>query len=151
MCLKANLGHVPPPFPSPQPSTSQRSLLLSPPGKEKSSAVTSNIIVDAEQVDTPDQAEQAQTMSTVVSEQDQQETQGAEEVIKNSEMQETVELAEKVSESFECPLCDFTSKWQNGLNVHMARKHSKLDQLDGASEIEEAIIHSPRVKQRFWD
>ena len=94
VCLKANLGHVPPPFPSPQPSTSQRSLLLSPPGKEKSSAVTSNIIVDAEQVDTPDQAEQARNMLTVVSEQDQQETPKAEEAIDNSEMQEPVDLAE---------------------------------------------------------
>ena len=76
------------------PSTSQRSLLLSPPGKEKSSAVTSNIIVDAEQVDTPDQAEQARNMLTVVSEQDQQETPKAEEAIDNSEMQEPVDLAE---------------------------------------------------------
>ena len=55
---------------------------------------TSNIIVDAEQVDTPDQAEQARNMLTVVSEQDQQETPKAEEAIDNSEMQEPVDLAE---------------------------------------------------------
>ena len=101
-------------------------------------AAPSKNITDAEQVDKSDQAEEAHLISTVVSVQDQVETQEAEEAIKDSEMQKSVELAEKVSDNFECPLCDFTSKWQNGLNVHLARKHSKIDQLDGSSEIEDS-------------
>ena len=32
---------------------------------------------------------------------------------------------------FLCELCDFKSNWSNGLNIHMSRKHSKLEQLDG--------------------
>ena len=99
-------------------------------------AAPNNNITDAEQVDKSDQAEEAHLISTVVSVQDQVETQEAEEAIKDSEMRKSVELAEKVSDNFECPVCDFTSKWHNGLNVHQAKKHSKLDQLDGSSEID---------------
>ena len=43
--------------------------------------------------------------------------------------------AAQVSE-FECFLCDFKSKWKNGLAVHMAKIHSQLEQLDGHVEIE---------------
>ena len=41
-----------------------------------------------------------------------------------------VENSEK---DFPCDLCDFRSNWENGLRIHMSRKHSKLDQLDGNS------------------
>ena len=42
-----------------------------------------------------------------------------------------VENSEK---DFPCDLCDFKSNWENGLRIHMSRKHSKLDQLDGNSD-----------------
>ena len=35
------------------------------------------------------------------------------------------------TEMFDCDLCDFSSSWENGLKVHMSRKHSKIEQLDG--------------------
>ena len=41
--------------------------------------------------------------------------------------------AQQVSE-FTCLLYDFTIKWQNGLAVHMAKKHSKIEQGDGHFE-----------------
>ena len=44
------------------------------------------------------------------------------------------EVAEKASKQFECLICDFTSNWENGLKVHMARIHSKIDQIDGHSD-----------------
>ena len=28
-------------------------------------------------------------------------------------------------------MCDFKSQWASGVKIHMARKHSKIDQLDG--------------------
>ena len=42
--------------------------------------------------------------------------------------------AEKASppENYECPICDFTSTWNNGLKVHMSRVHTKLEQIDGS-------------------
>ena len=85
----------------------------------------------------------------IVSVEDKEETQEAEEAIKDSEMQETDEVVEKVSENFKCPVCDFTSKWQNGLNVHLARKHSKLEQLDGSSEIEESDVKYEDT-EHYW-
>ena len=33
--------------------------------------------------------------------------------------------------NFECPICDFCSKFYNGLKVHLARIHSKVRQVDG--------------------
>ena len=35
-------------------------------------------------------------------------------------------------EYFFCPICDFKSKWSNGLKVHMNRRHTKLEQIDGS-------------------
>ena len=37
-------------------------------------------------------------------------------------------------EEHSCSICDFTSKWKNGLAVHMSRKHSRIEQLDGISD-----------------
>ena len=31
--------------------------------------------------------------------------------------------------SFDCQVYDFQSKWENGLKLHVARKHSKIVQL----------------------
>ena len=41
---------------------------------------------------------------------------------------------DKAEEKFYCVICDFTSNWENGLKVHMARKHSKIDQIDGIAD-----------------
>ena len=35
------------------------------------------------------------------------------------------------AETFECELCDFSSIWKNGLEIHMSKKHDKIEQLDG--------------------
>ena len=48
---------------------------------------------------------------------------------------EKKEEAEEAIQRFECEICDFQSNWQNGLNVHMLRKHSKIDQLDGHTDV----------------
>ena len=57
----------------------------------------------------------------------------------------TTEVAEEVTDNvveveteFLCDLCDFKSKWQNGINIHMARKHSKIEQLDGNNSVSDA-------------
>ena len=49
--------------------------------------------------------------------------------------EEAENIAEKVSiEHFECCICDFVSNWEQGLRVHMARKHSKIEQVDGVTD-----------------
>ena len=107
VCLRANLGHVPPqPYRPPHhvyrgPSYHCRQERRKAAKSAAASAALSNNIIGAE-VDTSDQAEEAQIKSTVVSVQDKIETQEAEEAIEDSKMQETVESVEKVSENFEC-------------------------------------------------
>ena len=54
-----------------------------------------------------------------------------------AEKVEEMNLAEQVKEIFPCDICDFCSNWENGLAIHMPRKHAKIDQLDGSSSIKE--------------
>ena len=37
---------------------------------------------------------------------------------------------------FSCEICDFSSKWENGLAIHMTKKHGNIEQLDGITDIE---------------
>ena len=39
--------------------------------------------------------------------------------------------SEKVAKDFRCEICDFTSNRGSGLQVHMSRKHARIEQLDG--------------------
>ena len=43
----------------------------------------------------------------------------------------TEKSAEKAEKNFSCLICDFTSNWENGLHIHMARKHNNIQQVDG--------------------
>ena len=52
-------------------------------------------------------------------------------------VEDTLKSAEKAKEEFSCDICDFTSNWANGLNIHMTRKHDKVEQLDGCVDVEE--------------
>ena len=42
---------------------------------------------------------------------------------------EAVESLEAVQHK--CKICDFKTNWKNSLSVHMTRKHSKIEQIDG--------------------
>ena len=47
---------------------------------------------------------------------------------------------EQAGDGFKCELCDFTSTWKGGFNIHMGRKHKLIPQLDGgdfSSELNE--------------
>ena len=52
-----------------------------------------------------------------------------------NEVDETQKVAEKAKVSFKCEICDFESTWENGLKIHMNRKHSKIEQVDGCQDI----------------
>ena len=41
------------------------------------------------------------------------------------------ESAEQAKITFPCLICDFVSKWENGLQVHLTRKHASMEQIDG--------------------
>ena len=53
---------------------------------------------------------------------------------------DTEKSADKAEQDFACLICDFTSIWKNGLQIHMARKHSKIQQIDGNDTFENEEI-----------
>ena len=53
---------------------------------------------------------------------------------------DTEKSADKAEQDFACVICDFTSNWKNGLQIHMARKHSKIQQIDGNDTFENEEI-----------
>ena len=60
-------------------------------------------------------------------------------------------VAEKTKDSFECPICEFSSNSENGLGIHMGRKHRNVEQIDGCTdtdslEIEERYDRS----ENYW-
>ena len=52
-------------------------------------------------------------------------------VAEKSEEISDANSAEQAKCEFSCDICDFTSNWANGLNIHMTRKHPHIEQLDG--------------------
>ena len=38
---------------------------------------------------------------------------------------------------FSCEICDFSSMWENGLAIHMTKKHGNIEQLDGNADTED--------------
>ena len=53
-------------------------------------------------------------------------------VTRDTSVKDTIDnLAEQAEKDFPCPICDFTSNWENGLQIHMTRKHLNIEQIDG--------------------
>ena len=62
---------------------------------------------------------------------------------------ESCELTEKVDNSFACDVCDFCSNWENGLRVHMSKKHRNIEQIDGCDdELDENDAY--QGSQHYW-
>ena len=38
---------------------------------------------------------------------------------------------EQARKDFHCLICDFVSSWETGLQIHMIKKHSIVEQVDG--------------------
>ena len=91
----------------------------------------------AGQIETSGNVNEAEEASTVVKE--IAETCSEEkQAVKAAESESVVNLENKIDESaekseidFSCLICDFRSNWENGLQIHMARKHCNIEQFDG--------------------
>ena len=77
-------------------------------------------------------------------------TKTAEEVNLSSEI--VGDTAEKVVEDFPCDLCDFRSNWENGLRVHMNRKHHRIEQLDGNVSVASDVDNDEKYSgiENYW-
>ena len=51
----------------------------------------------------------------------------------SSETKDNENEAVKAKENFECLECGFKSNWENGLKIHLTRKHTKIEQVDGST------------------
>ena len=60
--------------------------------------------------------------------------------------------ADKAPEYHECDLCDFKSKWKNGLKIHVSKKHSAIKQFDGnADETESNSDETYEGTKHYWE
>ena len=55
-------------------------------------------------------------------------------------------------QDFKCELCDFVSNHERGLNIHMSRKHTMIEQLDGvADEVQQEAEIESEEESDNWD
>ena len=76
------------------------------------------------------------------------------EVFNEQEEDEEIELTEKpASQEFECPICEFKSTWENGLKIHMGRKHSRIEQIDGCVDIadDDEFDNKYENTKHYWE
>ena len=61
--------------------------------------------------------------------------------------------AQEAEKRFECILCDFHSNWENGVKIHMSRKHGNIEQLEGNIEIEDenSIDEEYERTEHYWE
>ena len=131
LTLRANLGYLPPPH---HHGYNRGPQVNRPPAyfRRQECRKAARVAAEEESV----QAEQAQDCIQADDIKDvSSETDVCIVAEKATDESEKKEEAEEAIQRFECEICDFQSNWQNGLNVHMSRKHSKIDQLDGHADV----------------
>ena len=93
------------------------------------------VTVQAENARSKVQAKKAgliETEKAVVRNSEQKEAEHEEETSEKDVISEKESiLIDKSENDFNCEICDFTSNWKNRLEIHMIRKHSSVEQLDG--------------------
>ena len=85
----------------------------------------------------------------------------AEEVREQNDKKEDVQVVvnetekeEKTTEEvgYSCELCNFTSNWKNGLSIHLSRKHSKIEEIDGNISIDSDKEDEKYIDtERYWE
>ena len=63
-------------------------------------------------------------------------------------------LADQAKVTFQCLMCDFVSNWQNGLEIHLTRKHAKVEQIDGnATFVDEDLEEDQKYSwtRNYWE
>ena len=68
----------------------------------------------------------------------------------NLPVEDPTEEAEQADEEFPCQICDFVSNWQNGLKVHMTRKHENIAQVDGNTDSDDFGDKEYLETDRYW-
>jgi hypothetical protein len=64
--------------------------------------------------------------------------------------EDKTKTAEQAQDNFPCPICDFVSSWANGLQIHMAKKHANLEQVDGNDTVLEDEDDKYTETEHYW-
>ena len=61
--------------------------------------------------------------------------------------------AEQVKDKYSCDFCDFESNWENGLSVHITRKHTIIEQLDGNDSVSDEMDEDDKYMKtvHYWE
>ena len=157
--LKAGLGFIPPPFPAPRqhrgPAYQRRQ------HRRQAARTAAGHSTPAEQ-EGDDQVSEIDIVNSSVS------YKVTEEVTLTPTVMETNKNeAEQAPADFNCTICDFKSKWKNGLSVHMTRKHHvnilmaiaptprtqmlmiNISEQDIARTVEDLVLHTKPILMRM--
>ena len=63
--------------------------------------------------------------------------------------EETKNINDNNKDSYECPICEFSSTWEKGLEVHMGRKHKNIEQIDRSTDVVE-IDEKYDQSEKYW-
>ena len=76
----------------------------------------------------------------------------AEKVGSSDTSEDEINTAEQVGNDFPCLICDFTSNWANGFQIHMTKKHANLEQVDGNDTVIEDIEEDDKYSEtdHYW-
>ena len=154
--LKAGIGCLHPPFPPPHspgyPSQPRSPSYYRRQERRKATTAAAKQSSVAEETQTNEIKENVANKE--LSEEDKN-SENAKET--KPEVGKMEKLAEKADLSFGCQVCDFQSKWENGLKLHIARKHNKngmekFDELKNAenSEIDQKYENTNHYWKTAW-
>ena len=151
--LRSSLGTIPPPFHVRHPPPYSRGPSYQRRQERRHAARLAEEVRHATFAN-KNPAEQAMDENEVVESNNAEEASDVLEVVESNNAEEAIEnretdATEKAANSFSCEICDFQSTWENGLKVHMARKHSKLEQVDGSSD--ETYDEKYLETKRYWE
>jgi hypothetical protein len=145
--LRAGLGSIPPPFHPPRPQTPRpyRGPAYHRRQERRQAARAAAEIVGAHTEQVSDSSH-----NDVVNEGEDQVADKATEVPTSDENKGNE--AEGASEIFGCYLCDFKSNWENGLTIHLTRKHVEIEQLDGNATDNDEPKHDEKYagSKHYW-
>ena len=144
--LRAGLGSIPPPFYLPRPP-SQTPRAYRGPAYQSRQERRQAARAAAENVATHDEKDSSDVLNVTGNDQVAEEATANPPIEKNE-----VNEADKVSEFFYCPLCDFKSNWDNGLSIHITRKHGEIEQLDGhTAEKDDTEDEKYAGTKHYWE
>jgi hypothetical protein len=129
--LQLGLGEAPPPpFSTPPPRRV--------PGPSRQRRTERRALARKEAEEAEDKTNVEEEENVEEAENAKQEAEEASDVTAAGKACEASEVsAEQVRTIFPCLICDFVSNWESGLLIHMTKKHSMIEQLDGNADLPE--------------